>query len=63
MVALKLAQVAFLLDELNVMVFTIQAPFVCNVVGWADDTSSMSTFEAALVVCSSIYRDLKVNFI
>jgi hypothetical protein len=31
---------------------------MCNVVGWANCTSSMNAFEAAFVVRSSIHRNL-----
>lgn len=39
--------------------FAVESALVCNVVGWADHTSSMSAFETALVIRSSIYRYLK----
>lgn len=31
---------------------------MCDIVGWADYTSSMAAFEAALVIRSSIDRNL-----
>lgn len=60
-VAFKLAQVSFLSDELSVVVPAVETPFVCNIVRWAYSTPAMATFEAALVICSSIYRDLSNN--
>lgn len=63
MVTFKLAQVSFLLDQLNMVMFTVKAPLVSNVVGRADDTSTMSASETALVVWSSIHRYLNNRFV
>lgn len=40
------------------MVFAVESALMCNVVGWANYTSSMDAFEAALVVRSSIHGNL-----
>lgn len=58
MIALELAEIALLLDELSVVVPAVQFPLVCDVVGWADHTAPMGAFEAALVVRSPINRHL-----
>lgn len=58
-VTLKLAQVALFLDQLGVVVFAVEPSLVCNVVGWADRTTSMGALEAALMICRSIHSNLK----
>lgn len=58
MVTLKLAQVSLFLDQLGVVVFAVEPPLMCDVVGWADRTPAMGAFETALVICSSIHGDL-----
>ncbi|KAJ0078164.1 hypothetical protein Patl1_37372 [Pistacia atlantica] len=58
MIILKLAVVSFLLEELNVVMLAIEFSLVCYVVRWADCAPSMAAFEAAPVICSSIYRNL-----
>ena len=58
MVALELAQVALLLDELEVVVLAVEPSLVRNVVRWADRAPSMAALEAALMVRSSVYRHL-----
>ena len=59
MVTLKLAQVSLFLDQLGVVVFAVEPPLMCDVVGWADRTPAVGAFETALVICSSIHGDLK----
>lgn len=56
--ALKLAEVSFLLDQLQVMVFAIELSFMCYVVRRADCATAMSAFEATLVVHCTIYCNL-----
>lgn len=63
MVALKLAQVAFLLDKLNMVVLAVKSALVCNVVGWTNGASSVAAFETALMVRRSIHRDLSIFFV
>lgn len=58
MVTLELAKVALLLDELGVMVPAVEPSLMGYIVRRAYCASSMSTLEAALVVRSSIHRDL-----
>lgn len=58
MITLELAQVSFLLDQLNMVMLAIEAPLVSNIVGWANYTASMTTFEATFVVWCSIHRYL-----
>lgn len=50
MVSLELAQVAFLLDQLNMVVFAVEAALVCNVVRRANDAPSMAALETTLMV-------------
>lgn len=57
-VTLKLTVVAFLLEELDMVVLAVELSLMCNVVGWAYSTSSIGAFETALMVWSSINRDL-----
>lgn len=59
MVTLKLAQVSLFLDQLGVMVFAVEPPLVRDVVRRADRAPSMGALEAALVISSSIYSNLK----
>lgn len=58
MLALELAQITFFFDELIVVMFAVESALMCNVVGWANHTTSMAAFEAALVIRSSINRNL-----
>lgn len=58
MLTLELAQITFFFDELIVVMFAVESALMCNVVGWANHTTSMAAFEAALVIRSSINRNL-----
>jgi len=57
-VALKLAVVPFLLEELDVVVLAVELSFMCNIVWWAYGATSMGAFEAASMVWCPINRNL-----
>lgn len=59
---LELAVIPFLLEELDVVVFTVELSFMCNIVRWAYGATSMGAFEAAPVVWSPIHRDLQKHY-
>ena len=61
MVSLKLTQVSFLLDELDMVVLAVKSPLMSDIVGRADRASAMAAFEATFVVWSSIYSDLQIE--
>lgn len=61
MVTLELAQVAFLPDQLGVVVFAVKPALMCNVVRRAYCAASMAAFETTFVVRRSIHRNLAMK--
>jgi hypothetical protein len=57
-VILELAEVALLLDQLDVVVLAVELPLVRDVVRRADGASSMAALEAALVVHGVVHGNL-----
>lgn len=57
MVILELAEVPFLLDQLDVVVLAVELPLVRDVVRRADGASSMAALEAALVVHNVVHSN------
>lgn len=60
---LELAVVAFLLEELDMVMFAVEFTFMCYIVWWANGTPSMGTLEADLVVYCPVHSNLQTKTI
>ena len=59
MFILKLAVVPFLLEKLDMVMLAVEFSLMCNVVGWANSTTSMGTLKTAPMVWGPIYCNLE----
>ena len=60
--SLELTVIAFLLEELDMVMLAVELSLMWNVVGRGYSTSSICAFEAALMLCCSVHPHLHFHY-